>query len=97
MDAGPVLQCSTKKVVKTVTNLQKLTAAFSESLGLASDLVTDDLQYSSSGWDSVGHMTLIAAIERAFDIMLDTDDVIGMSSFAKAKEIVAKHGITVDS
>lgn len=97
MDIGSVVPCSTKKVVKTVTNLQKLTMVFSESLGLASDVVTDDLQYSSSGWDSVGHMALIAAIERAFDIMLDTDDVIGMSSFGKAKEIVAKHGITFDS
>ncbi|ACM92125.1 hypothetical protein NAMH_1601 [Nautilia profundicola AmH] len=36
-------------------------------------------------------MTLVAAIEDEFDIMLDTDDIIDMSSFAKAKEIVAKY------
>jgi len=57
--------------------------------------ITDDLQYSSPGWDSVGHMTLVAIIEKTFDIMLDTDDVIGMSSFMKAKEIIAKHGIAL--
>lgn len=90
------MDCSTKTLVKAVTNLHKLKVAFSESLGLAIDTVTDDLQYSSSGWDSVAHMALVAAIERAFDIMLDTDDVIGMSSVLKAKEIVAKHGITFE-
>ena len=59
--------------------------------------VTDSLAYGQPGWDSVAHMALIAAIERAFDIMLETDDVIGMSSFAVAKTIVAKHGIDVNA
>ena len=42
-------------------------------------------------WDSVAHMSLIAAIEEGFDIMIDAEDVIDMNSFAKAKKIVAKH------
>jgi len=29
------------------------------------------------GWDSVAHMRLVAEIESAFDIMMDTEDVIG--------------------
>lgn len=78
-----------------MTNIEKLRNAFSEGLGMQIASVTDDLQYSSSGWDSVGHMTLVAIIEKTFDIMLDTDDVIGMSSFLKAKEIIAKHGIAL--
>ncbi len=78
-----------------MTNVEKLRAAFSEGLGMEITAVTDDLQYSSPGWDSVGHMTLVAVIEKTFDIMLDTDDVIGMSSFTKAKDIIAKHGIAV--
>ena len=40
-------------------------------------------------------MALVAEIENSFDIMLDTDQVIGMSSFAKAVETVAAHGIAV--
>lgn len=39
-------------------------------------------------WDSVGHMSLIAAIEEAFDIMMDTDDIIDLSSYEKGKEIL---------
>ena len=38
------------------------------------------------------HMMIIADIESQFDIMIDTDDIIDMSSFAKAKEIVSKYG-----
>ena len=41
-------------------------------------------------------MKLIADIELAFDIMLDTDDVIDMSSFPIARKIVAKYGVSLD-
>ena len=39
-------------------------------------------------WDSVGHMSLIAALEESFDIMMDTDDIIDLSSYEKGKEIL---------
>ena len=55
--------------------------------------VTDALAYNKvPQWDSVAHMALVAAIERDFDILISTDDVIDMSSFAKAREIVARYG-----
>ena len=38
-------------------------------------------------------MILIAELEDTFDIEIETQDVIEMSSVAKAKAIVAKHGI----
>jgi acyl carrier protein len=80
-----------------MTNLEKLKTAFGEGLGMDAAAVTDDLQYGNPGWDSVAHMALVASIERKFDLMMDTADVIDMSSFAKAKEIVSKHGITFES
>jgi acyl carrier protein len=80
-----------------MTNLEKLRNAFVEGLGIEASKVTDALAYGQPGWDSVAHMALVAAVERAFDIMLETDDVIGMSSFAVAKTIVAKHGIDVNT
>lgn len=42
-------------------------------------------------WDSVGHMELVAAIEEAFDIMMDTDDIIDFNSFEKGKEILSSN------
>jgi hypothetical protein len=41
-------------------------------------------------------MTLVAEIENVFDVMLDTDDIIGMSDFSKAVEILQKHGVQLD-
>jgi hypothetical protein len=40
-------------------------------------------------------MQLVAGIEAVFDIMLETEDVIGMSSFGKACEIVEKYGVAL--
>jgi len=80
-----------------MTNLEKLRRAFAEGLGIDESKISDSLAYGNPGWDSVAHMALIASIERAYDIMVETDDVIAMSSFAVAKEIVAKHGINLDA
>jgi acyl carrier protein len=77
-------------------SLEKLRLAFAEGLGTDQDEITDNLAYGNSGWDSVAHMSVVAAIEREFDIMMDTQDVIGMSSFSKAKEIVSKYGVAFD-
>ena len=44
-------------------------------------------------WDSVGHMTLMAALEDAFDIMMETDDIVDFSSYEKGKEILKKYGV----
>ena len=69
-----------------------LKTAFANALGIEKETITDTLTYNTiDEWDSVAHMTLIGEIEDAFDIMLDTDDIIDMSSFTKAKEIVAKY------
>lgn len=38
-------------------------------------------------------MVLISELENTFDVMLDTDDIIDMSSVAKAKEILAKYDV----
>ncbi|MEB1806652.1 MAG: acyl carrier protein [Bacillaceae bacterium] len=73
---------------------QKLRTIFAESLGIDVSLVVDDLKYNSiEEWDSIAHMALVAEIDDQFDIMLDTEDVIDMSSFAEAKRILSKYGV----
>ena len=76
------------------SNEQKLIQVFSDALDLDKSIIEDKLEYNTiPEWDSIGHMTLIAAIDDSFDIMLETDDIIDMSTFAKAKKIISKHGI----
>lgn len=71
---------------------EQLSSLFSETLAIPVSQVTDDLAFNSiPQWDSVAHMVLVSAIESAFDIMIDADDVVDMSTFAKAREIVAKY------
>ena len=75
----------------------RLKNVFVKALGLDADS-TDWASLAYRGapeWDSVAHMQLVAEIEDTFDIMLETEDVIGMSSFEVAKEILAKYGVDV--
>lgn len=72
----------------------KLKEIFAESLGIEVEEVKDNLEYNSiAEWDSIAHMALVANIDDAFDIMLETEDVIDMNSFLKAKEILGKYGV----
>ena len=76
-----------------MTNLEKYNNAFTENLQISEDKL-NGLQYQGVElWDSLGHMTLMAAIEDAFDIMLDTDDIVDFSSYEKGKEILKKYDV----
>lgn len=70
----------------------KVEAAFRAALVLDDDVSIAELEYNSSpAWDSVAHMTLVAALEEEFDCMLDMDDILDMSSYTKAVEIMGKY------
>ena len=47
-------------------------------------------------WDSVGHMTLIAALEDEFDIFLEPDDMMALTTYKKGFEILGKYGVTFE-
>lgn len=74
---------------------QKLQTAFQTALGLPETTDFSTVRYGeTTGWDSVAHMALVAEIEQAFDVMFTTEQVIDMSSFGKAEEmLVNDHGI----
>lgn len=77
-----------------MNNEDTLHKTFAEALGISHDAISDDLAYNSiAEWDSTAHMILIAQLEDAFDIMLDTDDIIDMSSVAEAKRILSKYDV----
>lgn len=73
-----------------MNSLEKYNNVFIEVLGIAGEQLKDLRYQDIAAWDSVGHMTLVAALEDAFGIMMDTDDIIGFSSYEKGKEILAK-------
>ena len=75
--------------------IEKLKAAFVDGLGLPKTTQFEALTYRGiAEWDSLGHMKLVSEIETAFEIMLETQDVLDMSSFLRAQEILGKYGVT---
>ncbi len=73
-----------------MTNLEKYNQAFCETLNVTEDMLSELSYQGIKEWDSIGHMELIGALEEAFDIEIETDDIVDFSSYKKGKEILAE-------
>jgi acyl carrier protein len=72
----------------------RLRTVFVDTLELGDDVAVEQLKYRDiEQWDSLGHMTLVAAIEDEFGVQLDTDQVIDMSSFKVALDMLEGMGV----
>ena len=79
-----------------MSNLEKYITTFTSTL-LVDESALADLKYQDiAEWDSVGHMSLMTALEEAFGIEMDIDDIIEFSSFEAGRSILAKYNITMD-
>ncbi|APZ07062.1 MULTISPECIES: hypothetical protein [Kosakonia] len=76
-----------------MSNLATYNRIFTETFDVSEAILADYKYQDTPSWDSVGHMTMIASLEDAFDIMMDTDDIIEFSSWAKGKEILKKYDV----
>jgi acyl carrier protein len=74
-----------------MTTIEQYNQAFIETFEVEETKLQGLTYQSVSTWDSVGHMGLIAALEDVFDIMMDTDDIIDLSSYEKGKEILTNN------
>ena len=79
-----------------MTNREKYDQVFIDSFSVTPDQLNEGLVYQSvQQWDSIGHMGMVAALEEAFDIMLETDDIIDFGSYIKGIEILAKYDVVI--
>ena len=69
-----------------MTAIDKYNNAFIESFELSVDELSGLNYQGTELWDSVGHMTLISALEDTFD--METDDIVDLSSYEKGIEIL---------
>ena len=76
-----------------MTNIEKLVNVFVTSLGIPPEEAEQAVFKDTKGWDSVGHVNLMNAIEEEFDVSLEPDDILDFKSFAIGKEILGKYGI----
>ena len=78
-----------------MTNLEKLNNIFAEVFSVEDSALNADFDNKSvDNWDSVHQLSLTSAVEDEFDIMLDGEDILGFSSYEKAKEIKRKYDIS---
>jgi acyl carrier protein len=76
--------------------IEKYNNAFIEGLDIGSDIKLDKLKFNEiEEWDSIGHMSLMSAIEEVFDITIETDDIVDFSSYEKGKEILKKYKVSL--
>ncbi len=74
--------------------MNKLEAIFSGVFAVDSEDEIRLMEFNDGVWDSVLHMQLVAALEESYNIMIETDDAIELTSFEKTREILKKYGIS---
>ena len=81
-------------IFKKVKNKNKYIEIFIKSLSIDKKKFNEKLKYNDiPEWDSIGHMTLMSALEDGFNISIDTDDIIDFSSFKKGIQILKKYKV----
>ena len=79
-----------------MTNREKYDQVFIKNFSIDATALDSDPEYNKvSGWDSIGHMDMMADIEDAFSIVLDGDDIVNFSSYKKGLEILAKYNVQI--
>ena len=78
-----------------MTNEDKLRDSFVRVLELDPAQVTYELKYQGvPQWDSIAHMDLVDDLETVFGVSFETEQILGMSSYARARELLQALGVT---
>ena len=77
-------------------NIEKYTKVFVDTFKINKKKLSKNIKYNSiPEWDSVGHMAMIAKLEKSFKISMEMDDIIDFSSFNEGKKILKKYKIII--
>lgn len=77
-----------------MTNIEKYNQAFIDVFGVEESALGSNFNKDSvDGWDSVHQLNIIALLEESFDIMLDPEDIMELTSYEKGKELMAKYEV----
>ena len=79
-----------------MSNLEIYNKAFLEVFSIDAAILNDDFsKETADNWDSVRQLAIVTLLEDNFDIMLDTPEITGFTSYKKGKEILAKYDIII--
>ena len=77
-------------------NLKKYNEIFMENFEIQDESVLADnpTVLTLENWDSIAQMNLITRLEETFEIMMDPEDIVGLTSYQKGLEILSRYGVT---
>ncbi len=74
---------------------EKLKQAFASVFDLPAAHFSDSLSPDNvKRWDSLGHLELVAELQKQFGIEFKEVEIMRMESVAKIKEVLAERGLT---
>ena len=72
-----------------MTNLEKLNQIFCEVYSVEESALNEDFVNTNvDTWDSIHQLSMVAAIEEAFDLMMDAEDILEMTSYENVKKLL---------
>lgn len=79
-----------------MTNIERYNKAFKEVFSIDETVLDDDLSNQViENWDSIHQLSFCTHLEEDFDIMLDTEDIFGLTSYIAGKEILKNYDINL--
>ncbi len=79
-----------------MSNKEKYDNVFVECFSVSKNVLNNEFVYQCvPAWDSVGHMGMIAALEDAFGIMMETEDIVEFGSYTIGIEKLKKYGVEI--
>ena len=78
-----------------MNNQEKYSKVFTKTFSINKSKLKKLKYQSIPEWDSVGHMSMIGALEETFKITMDMDDIIDFSSYEVGKKILKKYKIII--
>jgi acyl carrier protein len=79
-----------------MNNLEKYNEAFTKVFGVKADVLGSGFSSDSvEDWDSVHQLNIIAELEDGFDLMLDPEDIVALTSYDAGLEVLRKYGVEI--
>ena len=77
-----------------MNNREKYNQAFINTFEVGIDNLNEHFNFDEVDiWDSMAHLTLIAELEDAFDVIFETDDILHFGGYENGMKILSRYGV----
>lgn len=77
-----------------MNNIELYKMAFINGLDVEPDASFEQMELGfTKEWDSIGHMTLIAELEDAFDLYIDSDLITDFNTYQSGIDLLTRLGV----